>query len=162
MCISVCTRVGVYVCLVLLPSICPWPFTLETHADFMGGCKILSPSPCPCTPASLLRWHRVPIQLRGPWTPRLRPSLPAGMPPTWRWQWGGGGRQRGHRGHGRRGRQVPGCCWSWLNIVSGQLGNTNHSGKEMKLLEQTRCAWQGSRLRDKVLPSPCQPARVIY
>lgn len=68
----------------------------------------------------------------------------------------------GHWGHGRQGRQVPCCCRSWLNIVPGQLGNTNRSGKEMKLLEQTRCAWQGSRLRDKVLPSTCQPARVIY
>lgn len=32
----------------------------------------------------------------------------------------------------------------------------------MKLLEQTRRTWQGTRLRDKVLPSHCQPAGVIY
>lgn len=32
----------------------------------------------------------------------------------------------------------------------------------MKLPEQTRRAWQGTRLRDKGLPSHCQPAGVIY
>lgn len=54
------------------------------------------------------------------------------------------------------------CCQSWLNIVPGSLGNPNRSGEEMKLLVQTRRAWQGSRLRDKVLRAPCQPAGVIY
>lgn len=155
----------VLVCAHMLGYVCVWPcspssslpslFAPQTHADFMEACRICSPSPCPHTPASFSSSGTGCPYSFGVYGPKASvPSLLAGMPRPRGW-WG-------HWGHGRQGRQVPCCCRSWLNIVPGQLGNTNRSGKEMKLLEQTRCAWQGSRLRDKVLPSTCQPARVIY
>lgn len=66
--------------------------------------------------------------------------------------WHGPGKGRG----GRADRFL--LLLGWLNIVPGQLGNTNHSGEEVKLPGQTRCTWQGSSLRAKcclLLPA-CQ------
>lgn len=96
-----------------------------------GRLQDLVPQPVPTSPCLLLLWHKVPIYLGGLWTPCFCPKTSQPACPSLGSGSGvvvaGSGDNRGHR---RRGRHVPCCCWSWLNIVPGQLGNANRSGEK--------------------------------
>lgn len=104
----------------LLPASSPQRPT-QTPREAAGG----GPQPVP-TSARLLLWH--PIQVSALWTPGSCPKPRTPCAPHLAAALGGSGSSGDTRGHRRRGSHVRRCCWSWLTIVPGGLGNTNRSG----------------------------------